>query len=99
MTNNNYILLVLIAVCLFACDNKQEEKVNPLEALKEVDKLISELADKPQKLTTTTQKKTIVVGKEGTRIHVDPNQLETVDGTPLIRNGKKISCYFIVDYF
>ncbi|NEN25699.1 hypothetical protein G3O08_19605 [Cryomorpha ignava] len=51
--------------------------------MKQVDNLLSEIAEKPEKLTAPSDKKSTVTGAKGTIIYVDPNQLETVDGSPL----------------
>ena len=80
-----YILSILVAVILIGCNNEQDKKVqiNPFDQLEQVDNLLSEIAEKPQQLTTLSDKPKTVTGAKGTIIHVDPNRLETVDGSPL----------------
>lgn len=79
--------------------NEQTEKVriNPLKELEQVDNLLSEITEKPQKLTAPSDKKTTITGAKGTIIHVDPNRLETVDGSP-IGNNIQIELLELTDY-
>lgn len=90
------VVLIAIAIIFFGCKNepaKQDNsndkeqtelvRINPLDQLKQVDKLLSEIAEKTQRLNAPSNKATKVTGKKGTIIHVDPTQLETVDGSPL----------------
>lgn len=96
MKQNILIISIFAAFILFGCKNEsskrgrsnqngQTEKVriNPLKELEQVDNLLSEITEKPQNLTAPSDKKTTVTGAKGTIIHVDPNRLETVDGSPL----------------
>jgi hypothetical protein len=85
MRQKTYIFSILVVVILIGCINEQDKKlqINPLDQLEQVDNLLSEIAEKPQHLTTPSDKATTVTGANGTVIHVDPNRLETVDGTPL----------------
>lgn len=79
--------------------NEQTEKVriNPLKELEQVDNLLSEITEKAQKLTAPSDKKTTITGAKGTIIHVDPNRLETVDGSP-IGNNIQIELLELTDY-
>ncbi len=90
------ILAVIIAVCC-ACGSKNKDTdLSPttnepqenttLSYAEEVEKLnnLLQAYDKPmQQFQTTSQKKTTIVGKLGTIVHVDPACLETFDGQPL----------------
>jgi hypothetical protein len=85
MKQKTLILSIIVATIFIGCNNDQEKKVkiNPLNELEQVDNLLSEIAEKPQQLTAPSDKATNVKGAKGTTIHVDPNRLETVDGSPL----------------
>jgi hypothetical protein len=85
MNQKTFILSLLVVAIFIGCDTKQEKKVhiNPLNELKQVDNLLLEIAEKPQQLTVPSGKKTTVRGAKGTVLHVDPKQLETLDGSPL----------------
>ncbi|MEQ8706565.1 MAG: hypothetical protein RIC19_21720 [Phaeodactylibacter sp.] len=85
MRQKTYILSILVTVILMGCNNEQDKKVqiNPLDQLEQVDNLLSEIAEKPQHLTTPSDKPTTVTGAKGAIVYVDPNRLETVDGSPL----------------
>lgn len=96
MKQITFLISITIAVTLFGCKNepaKQDNsknkaqtevvRINPLDQLKQVDKLLSEIAEKPQRLNAPSNKATKVTGKKGTVIYVDPTQLETVDGSSL----------------
>ena len=85
MRQKTYILSILVIVILIGCNKEQDKKVqiNPLDQLEQVDSLLSEIAEKPQLLTTPSDKPTTVTGAKGTIVYVDPNRLETVDGSPL----------------
>ncbi|MCI4669040.1 MAG: hypothetical protein MRZ79_12975 [Bacteroidia bacterium] len=85
MKVNILLLPLLLGICLISCKSGKDSLA--LEQLKEVNALAAKLADKPQILTTASNKKTSIEGKKGTIIHVDPEALETVDGSPL---GKSI---------
>lgn len=85
MKQKTIILSIVVAAIFIGCNNDQGKKVqiNPLDELEQVDNLLSEIAEKPQQLTAPSDKKATVAGAKGTVIHVDPNLLETVDGSPL----------------
>lgn len=86
-----FFFIVFIAI-VWSCQNSNKIKVSPLENLKQVDSLLSEIAEKPQLFTAPSDKQTKVTGQQGTVIHVDPNKLETIDGTP---PGESISIELI----
>ena len=90
------ILLIIITILFNSCKNepatkvnsfneKQVElvKINPLNNLKQVDKLLDEIVEKPQRFYVTSENATKVIGAKGTIIHIDPNQLEKLDASPL----------------
>lgn len=91
-------LLLACALVFGGCDNgsqTNEKAESPTELSPEVAKakaelqnLLDQVRDTPQKLTAPASKKSTVKGKKGTIIHVDPQNLETEDGSPL---GKKIT--------
>ena len=85
MKQNTFILSILVAAIIIGCNNEQDKQVqiNPLDELEQVDNLLSEIAEKPQQLIAPSDKETTVTGAKGTVIHVNPNRLETVDGSPL----------------
>lgn len=96
MNLKTQIVSILSIFILNSCQNqssKQESfneinkteivSINPIDELRQVDNLLLEIAEKPQKLNTPSDRKTTVIGAKGTIIHVDPNRLETVDGSPL----------------
>ena len=100
MKQKTFLISIAIAVILFGCKNEPAEqdnsintdqvelnRINPLEQLKQVDHLLSEIAEKPQKLTAPSDKPTTITGAKGTVIYVDPDRLETMDGSPI---GEKI---------
>ena len=88
-------LFIIAVIILTGCkadsesevENKEPIKINPLDRLGQVDRLLSELSEKPQQFEVPSNRETEVFGAKGTLIHVDPNRLETIDGTPL---GDKI---------
>lgn len=99
MKNKDFIVLFVLSLFFLGCKNEKSEpetktdeeqvetvKIDPLEELKDVDNMLSQLAEKPQHYSAPSNKKTIVKGKSGTVIHVDPNRLETIDGSPLGEN-------------
>lgn len=88
MNQKKIILSIIVAATLVGCINKQDEKVqiNPLDELEQVDKLLSEIAEKPQQFIALSDKLTTVIGSKGTIIYIDPNRLETTDGSPLGNN-------------
>jgi len=85
MKQTKSILSILVAVIIWGCNSEQNEKIkiNPLDELKQVDNLLADIAEKPQLLIAPSDKATKVIGKKGTVIFVDPNRLETDDGSPL----------------
>ena len=88
-------LFIIAVIILTGCkadsesevENKEPIKINPLDRLGQVDRLLSELSEKPQQFEVPSNRETEVFGAKGTLIHMDPNRLETIDGTPL---GDKI---------
>lgn len=86
--------MIVLVTILISCKNKQNSNnstdtrlsktisIKPLEQLSLVDKLLTDLAEKPQQLSTASNKPTKVKGKKGTIIHINPNELETIDGSP-----------------
>lgn len=87
MKNNIILLYTIILIVIFGCANQQENKTDPLKELSAVDNLLSALAEKPQKIETSSNKKSTIKGEKGTVIYVDPDKLEVEDGSPL---GDKI---------
>jgi hypothetical protein len=85
MRQKTFILSIAVAAIIISCNNDQDKKVkiNPLDELEQVDNLLSDIAEKPQRLIAPSDKKTTVTGVKGTIIYVDPYRLETVDGSPL----------------
>ena len=84
-------LFIIAVIILTGCkadsesevENKEPIKINPLDRLEQVDRLLSELSEKPQQFEVPSNEETEVSGAKGTVIHVDPNRLETIDGSPL----------------
>jgi len=76
------IYIVLLFSVLLASCNLDTVKIKPLEHLASVDRLLSNISEGPQKLLATSQESTLVFGKKGTVIHLDPSKLETIDGSP-----------------
>lgn len=74
--------LLSLLLCL-SCNNKKKETIPPIEIFSEVDAMLENLAEKTQTFTRSSKKKTIITGKSGTIVHVDPKKLETIDGSPL----------------
>jgi hypothetical protein len=89
MKQKTIILYLLVAVLLISCNNEQDKtvQINPIDQLQQIDNLLAEISEKPQILTAPSDNKTTVTGAKGTIIYVDPNRLETIDGSPL---GDKI---------
>jgi len=100
MKQKTSCVLLVITVLLFGCarqsDNNGEKEtqgnahtasIHPFEDFKRVHELLAEIAEKPEKITVASDKKTVVKGSKGTIIHVDPKLLETIDGSPI---GKTI---------
>jgi hypothetical protein len=85
MRQKAFILTIIVATILLGCKNQlgSKEQFNPLEELAQIDKLISEIAEKPQQFSAPSDKETIVSGSRGTVIHVDPNRLEAADGSSI----------------
>lgn len=96
MNQKTLIITIITVFILLGCQNesiKQERpnqneqtekvKINPLKELEQVDKLLSEITEKPQRLTAPSDRETTISGAKGTVIHVDPNRIESVDGSPL----------------
>lgn len=64
-------------------DKPSSVALSTVKALAQLDKLLSEISEKPQLLTTSSNKETVVRGEKGTVIHIDPEKLETLDGKPV----------------
>ncbi len=78
--SSNPSLQLLALLLIFSCTS---QPVHPLETLREVDALLKSLTPPPQQLTTVSDRPTTVKGAKGTLIHIDPDNLETTDGTPM----------------
>ena len=77
-------LTLLTFLTLPSCQNPEKEIQPTLsEILEPTNALLSELAEPAQKLTAPSNEKTDVTGQKGTIIHLDPEKLETVDGSPM----------------
>jgi len=96
MNHKTFIISIISLFTLNCCQSPSSEQersgeiikaeivsTNPLDELEQVDNLLLELAEKQQRLTAPSDKETILTGAKGTIIHVDPNRLETVDGSPI----------------
>jgi len=85
MKQKIFIFSIIVTTILIGCNEVQDKKVqiNPIDQLEQVDNLLSEISEKPQQMTAPSDKETVVTGAKGTVIHVDPNRLETIDGSPL----------------
>src|SRR5690554_1863220 len=90
------IALTILLSSFYSCKSEISEKttskdeevhVDPLVHFEKVDAFLAELAGEPQKFKVSSDTLSIVTGKNGTIINVDPNSLETVDGSPI---GKEI---------
>ena len=90
------LISIVAAMILLGCKNevgRQEQseqdgqteklKIHPTDELRQVDELLSAIADAPQRFTAPSDKATKVRGTKGTLIHLEPGRLETVDGSPL----------------
>jgi hypothetical protein len=94
MNQKTLLLIIILATFLFGCENEPNENPNneleselvtitPLEELNQVDKLLSKIADKPEHFKISSDLTSTITGKKGTIIYVNPDHLETVDGSPL----------------
>lgn len=77
---------ILLNTILLSCSNKDGE-ITPYNQLKQVDEFLSMIKENPQNLSAPTNRESTVMGKQGTVIRVIPNNLETIDSSPL---GDKI---------
>lgn len=64
-------------------DENQKIKISPLDELKQVNELLDKVKEPPQTFTVSSNKNSLVKGKKGTIIHVNPAVLETEDGTSI----------------
>lgn len=82
------ILLVAFTGFLFGCKKevKQTSPPRPSVQLEQLDKMLSSIAEKPQYFSVSSNKTSTVKGAKGTVIHVNPSQLESINGSPLADN-------------
>ncbi|HAA20048.1 MAG TPA: hypothetical protein DCP28_15255, partial [Cytophagales bacterium] len=78
-------LLLLWTLLALACTSTPE-KPSPAQiaaARQEVKDMLASIAEPVQKFTVSGESVEIIQGKHGTTVYVDPDFLETVDGSPL----------------
>lgn len=85
MKKINLFLIVLIAIIALQCKHSSDSliQIRPLDNLKKIDLLLSDISQKSQFFYTRSDKSTKVIGQKGTIIYVDPKNLETKDGSAL----------------
>ena len=80
-------LLLLALLFIKACDTASEKEVeasiSPVQSLEATDVVLSRLAGNPQKIVVSAKDSSVVTGKKGTIIHINPDALETEDGSPM----------------
>lgn len=90
MKIGKWIFHLSVALVFTACSyeaNEAEMVKETPEALQHVDNMLQKFTSSPQMLSASGKKISKVTGARGTIIHVNPDKLETVDGTPI---GDKI---------
>ncbi|SFT39728.1 hypothetical protein SAMN05216474_0331 [Lishizhenia tianjinensis] len=76
-------LSLILGSTLTNCTTESPLKIEPLQALAPVDSLLNTLATPTQNFTVPSDTLSTITGEKGTVIHVDPSQLETMDGSPI----------------
>lgn len=87
---------IVLLMMLSNCKNRQESNnsetkpdslaivdKSPIKQLEPVDEIIFSFAEKPKVYSIPSNKKSKIKGSKGIEINVDPNRLETIDGSPL----------------
>ena len=96
MKKKIFIISGIVVFTLLSCkseSNQHEQvetiekneivRIDPLKELKQVDKILSKIVEAPENLIAPSDKKTIVTGSKGTIIYINPNHLETFDGSTI----------------
>lgn len=84
-----YIVFALFFGTLLGCSGESSPstndtiKIRPIEELKNVDGMISSIKEKPQKYIASSTEPSTITGNKGTIIHLNPEDLETIDGSKL----------------
>jgi hypothetical protein len=89
-------MLLLFLTVIISCNNSKESQpkgnstIQPLENneanVKQINDLLNSLNDNPQIFNVSSNKPTVVKGKKGMKVYIDPNDLETENGNPV--NGQ-----------
>jgi hypothetical protein len=87
------LIIIIFLILSISCNNGEKSKPNennniePLENNnengKQINDLINSLSDKPQIFNIPSDEPTIVKGKNGMKVYINPNDLETEKGNPL----------------
>lgn len=75
-------LFILIAIVLIEACNKPAT-LSPITAIEQMDSVYNTIAPPAQQFIISSTKASKIEGAEGTIIHLDPKNLETIDGSPL----------------
>jgi hypothetical protein len=87
------LIIIIFLILSISCNNGEKSKHNennniePLENNnengKQINDLINSLSDKPQIFNIPSDEPTIVKGKNGMKVYINPNDLETEKGNPV----------------
>ena len=83
MKNITFLPILFILLFLLSCQSNNQVQLSPLDNFSQIDEMLTNLAEKPQTFSVSTSKASNITGKAGTIIHLNPVNLETLDGSPL----------------
>ena len=83
MKNITFLPILSILISLSSCQSINQVQVSPLDNFRQIDQMLASLAEKPQTFAVSAQKASTITGKAGTIIHLEPDRLETLDGSPI----------------
>lgn len=85
----NKVLLIFVIISSFASCNNESTistdniEIEAIEEFAKIDGFLNSISDAPQQFTASSKEPSTITGNKGTIIHVNPSNLETIDGTEL----------------
>ncbi|MEY3444170.1 MAG: hypothetical protein RLZZ519_2451 [Bacteroidota bacterium] len=80
------LTLILLAVLTFSCQSNPNATTSDSQAQKSLNltEMMAPFTPKTQTFTVSGKKPSVVTGKAGTKIHVEPKNLTKPDGSPIV---------------